>query len=159
MKGFTLIELMIVVAIIGVLAVHAVPSFQETMVRSQIAEAINLSENIKKAITEYYYNYKQFPQHNEMAGIPKAEHLVGNFVTNMQVENGAIHITLGNRINALFNGKILTLRPAFVAENLNSPISWLCGYAEPVNKMVAQGENKTNVSPINLSINCRSWKG
>lgn len=159
MKGFTLIELMIVVAIIGVLAVHAVPSFQETMVRSQIAEAISLSDSIKKAITEYYYNYKQFPQHNEMAGIPKAEHLVGNFVTNIQVENGAIHITLGNRINTLFNGKILTLRPAFVAENLNSPISWLCGYAEPVNKMVAQGENKTNISAINLSINCRSWKG
>jgi type IV pilus assembly protein PilA len=159
MKGFTLIELMIVVAIIGILAVHAVPSFQETLVRAQIAEAISLSDNIKKSITEYYYNYKQFPQHNEMAGIPKSEHLVGNYVTQMQVENGAIHVTLGNRINVLFKGKILTLRPAFVPENLNSPISWLCGYAEPVNKMVAQGENKTNVSPINLSINCRSWKG
>lgn len=159
MKGFTLIELMIVVAIIGILSVSALPSFQETLVRAQIAEAINLSDNIKKVMTEYYYNYKQFPQNNEMAGIPKAEHLVGNFVTQMQVENGAIHITLGNRINSLFNGKVLTLRPAFVAENLNSPISWLCGYAEPVNKMVAQGENKTNVLPINLSINCRSWKG
>jgi len=159
MKGFTLIELMIVVAIIGILAVHAVPSFQETLVRSQIAEAIGLADPIKKNISEYFYTYKQFPQHNEMAGIPKAEHLVGNFVTNMQVENGALHITLGNRINSSFNGKVLTLRPAFVSENLNSPISWLCGYAEPVNKMVAQGENKTNVSPINLSINCRSWKG
>jgi len=158
MKGFTLIELMIVVAIIGILSVSALPSFQETLVRAQIAEAISLSDNIKKAITEYYYNYKQFPQNNEAAGIPKSEHLVGNFVTQMQVENGAIHVTLGNRINALFNGKILTLRPAFVPENLNSPISWLCGYAEPVNKMVAQGENKTNVSTINLSINCRPWK-
>jgi type IV pilus assembly protein PilA len=159
MKGFTLIELMIVVAIIGILSVSALPSFQETLVRAQIAEAISLSDNIKKAITEYYYNSKQFPQNNEAAGIPKAEHLVGNFVTQMQVENGAIHVTLGNRINALFNGKVLTLRPAFVPENLNSPISWLCGYAEPVNKMVAQGQNKTNISAINLSINCRSWKG
>lgn len=159
MKGFTLIEMMIVVAIMGILAMHTLPSVQETIVRAQIAEALNLSDPIKKAITEYYYNYKQFPQHNEMAGIPKAEHLVGNFVTNVQIENGAIHITLGNRINTSFKGKILTLRPAFVAENLNSPISWLCGYAEPVNKMVAQGENKTNVSAINLSIHCRSWKG
>ncbi len=158
MKGFTLIELMIVIAVMSILAVHTLPSVQETIVRAQIAEAISLSDHIKKTITEYYYNYKQFPQHNEMAGLPKAEHLVGNYVTQIQIENGAIHVTLGNRINALFNGKILTLRPAFVPENLNSPISWLCGYAEPVNKMVAQGENKTNVSAINLSINCRPWK-
>lgn len=159
MKGFTLIETMIVVAIMGILAMHTLPSVKETIVRTQIAEAMSLSDNIKKVITEYYYNYKQFPSNNEAAGIPKAEHLVGNYVTQVQVENGAIHVTLGNRINVLFNGKILTLRPAFVPENLNSPISWLCGYAEPVNKMVAQGDNKTNVSPINLSINCRSWKG
>jgi type IV pilus assembly protein PilA len=83
--------------------------------------------------------------------------LFGNFVTGIQVKEGAIHITLGNRINAHVEGKVLSLRPATVAANPGSPISWVCGYAEPVNGMTAIGENNTTVPSLYLSLACRAW--
>lgn len=154
-RGFTLIELMVVVAIIAILTSMAIPTFQEFVVRAQITEAINLSDSLKKSITEYYTVHQQFPENNQMAGLPKPEHLIGNFVSNIEVQAGAIHILLGNRINVQMAGKILTLRPAVVTANPSSPISWLCGYANAVSGMTAVGNNKTTI-PINyLSMDCR----
>jgi type IV pilus assembly protein PilA len=100
-----------------------------------------------------------FPADNPTANVPKPEHLIGNFVTGVQVENGAIHISLGNRINAHVEGKVLSLRPAIVTENPSSPISWLCGYAEAVPGMTAIGENRTTVPSLYLSPACRAWNG
>jgi type IV pilus assembly protein PilA len=157
-SGFTLIELMIVVAIIGILGSMAIPTYQDYIIRAQIHEAMNLSEGVKKSITDYYVVNQSFPSDNKMAGVPKPPHLIGNFVTGIQVKEGAIHITLGNRINAHVKGKILTLRPTTVVDSPSSPISWLCGYAEPVNGMTANGENNTTVPSLYLSPACRTWK-
>ena len=154
-RGFTLIELMIVVAIIGILATMAIPTYQDYVIRAQVSEATGLADSIKKSITEYYLVNKKFPADNQAAGVPKPEHLIGNFVTAMRVINGAVHITLGNNVNAHVVGKILSLRPAYVTESPESPISWLCGYAEPVKGMSAQGENKTSLPGIYLSPGCR----
>jgi len=157
-QGFTLIELMIVVAIIGILGSMAIPTYQDYIIRAQIHEAMNLSDGVKKSITDYYVANQRFPTNNKMAGVPKPVHLIGNFVTGIQVKEGAIHITLGNRINAHVEGKVLSLRPATVAANPGSPISWVCGYAEPVNGMTAIGENNTTVPSLYLSLGCRAWK-
>lgn len=156
--GFTLIELMIVIAIIGILGSMAIPTYQDFIIRAQINEAMTLSEGVKKSITNYYVTQQKFPSDNQTAGVPKSDHLIGNFVTRVQVENGAIHVTLGNRINAHVKGKVLSLRPATVTANPSSPISWLCGYAEPVNGMTAMGENHTTVPSLYLSPACRAWK-
>jgi len=157
-SGFTLIELMIVVAIIGILGSMAIPTYQDYIIRAQIHEAINLSEGVKKSITDYYVTNQRFPTDNTMAGVPQSAHLIGNFVTGIQVKEGAIHITLGNRINAHVKDKVLSLRPSTVTANPSSPISWLCGYAEPVNGMDANGENNTTVPSLYLSPACRTWK-
>lgn len=157
-QGFTLIELMIVVAIIGILGSMAIPTYQDFIIRAQITEAMNLADGVKKAITNHYLANQTFPMDNQAAGVPQPEHLIGNFVTGVKVENGAIHVTLGNRINAHVKGKVLSLRPATVTENPSSPMSWLCGYAEPVNGMTAVGSNDTSVPSLYLSPACRAWK-
>ena len=156
--GFTLIELMIVIAILSILSSMAIPTYQDFIIRAQIQEAINLSDSVKKTIAEYYVTYQKFPSNNQAAGVPKPEHLIGNFVTSIQIKEGAIQITLGNRINAHVNGKVLSLRPAIVTANPNSPISWLCGYAQAVNGMTAIGENNTTVPSLYLSPTCRTWQ-
>ncbi len=157
-KGFTLIELMIVVAIMGILASMAIPTYQDYIIRGQISEATGLADGIKKSITEYYQTHRRFPENNQAAGVPEARQLIGNFVTAMRVENGAIHITLGNRVNLNARDKLLTLRPASVEGSPQSPISWLCGYAEAVDGMQAAGENRTDLPAIYLSPACRTWK-
>ncbi|KOR33311.1 pilus assembly protein PilA [Achromatium sp. WMS3] len=153
--GFTLIELMVVVAIIGILSVMAVPTYQNRVIRTQIQEAMGLADSIKQSITEAYKEHKSFPANNLTAGVPEPKYLIGNFVTSIQVQEGAIHITLGNKINANAANKILTIRPATVTNSPNSPISWLCGYSKPVPGMQAVSTNKTNLPRMFLSYKCR----
>lgn len=158
-QGFTLIELMIVVAIIGLMSTMAVPTYQSFTIRSQVKEALSLADPIQQTLTRYYQAQKTFPGSNEAAGLSAPEHLIGNFVSGIKIsEGGAIHVTLGHRINAQVRGKIITLRPAVVAAAPENPISWLCGRAEAVPGMNAQGENYTAVPAMYLPFQCRSWQ-
>ncbi|ENW5569686.1 pilin, partial [Neisseria gonorrhoeae] len=67
-KGFTLIELMIVIAIVGILAAVALPAYQDYTARAQVSEAILLAEGQKSAVTEYYLNHGKWPEDNDKAG-------------------------------------------------------------------------------------------
>ncbi|EMU3547048.1 pilin [Neisseria gonorrhoeae] len=67
-KGFTLIELMIVIAIVGILAAVALPAYQDYTARAQVSEAILLAEGQKSAVTEYYLNNGKWPKNNDEAG-------------------------------------------------------------------------------------------
>jgi type IV pilus assembly protein PilA len=155
--AFTLIELMIVVAIIGILASMAIPSYQSRIIRAQIAEGVEIANSLKKNINEYYLKSHAFPVDNTQAGLPKSTYLIGNYVTEIEVVQGAIHLHLGNRINAHVKGKILTFRPAVVENSPNSPIAWVCGDAQAVPGMKAVGDNKTNVPAVFLEMDCRKW--
>ena len=155
MRGFTLIELMIVVAIIGILAGVALPSYQTYTVRAQLAEALALASEVKGDVKEFYKASGRFPADNHAAGLPSASLLIGNYVESIDVANGALHVKLGNRASKPIVGKVLTLQPLVVVGSPASPISWSCGRAKPPKGMAAVGDNRTDVDRQFLPYPCR----
>ena len=147
-------ELMIAIAIIGILATIAMPSMLVSHQRSEVAEVMRKADTIREDVTAYYNHHLSFPSDNNEAGVPEPELLIGNKITSMKVEDGAIHITLGNKASKPLQGKILSLRPAIVTGSPNSPISWLCGAEEPVAGMETVGENKTDLDDSIVPVSC-----
>lgn len=152
--GFTLMELMVVVAIIAILATLTMPSLIAKRQRGEVAEAVRMAKTIRGEVTEYYEKYHTFPSDNDEAGLPAPEQLIGNKVTGIEVEDGAIHIMLGNKAVKPLQGKTVSMRPAVVVGSPASPISWLCGADEPVEGMKAVGEDKTDINDSFVPVNC-----
>ena len=153
--GFTLIELLIVISIIGMLATMAVPSFMDRTIRAQVKEALALSEIAKKGVEDHYRVKGKLPKDNVKAGLPKPEKIIGNYVTSVQVIDGAINIKLGNRINRFASGKTITLRPAIVDDAPRVPIAWVCGYASIPNGMTMPAKNNSDILKRHVPVNCR----
>lgn len=154
-KGFTLIELMIVIAIISTLATMAMPSLMDRVIRSQVKESLQLAEMVQQGVDEFYRHHKRLPATNKEAGLPAAEKIIGNFTSKIMVEDGAIHITLGNRINLHASGKVVSLRPAVVKDEPRVPIAWVCGQATVPNGMTSPAANQTTLLSRLLPIECR----
>ncbi|WP_061693338.1 pilin, partial [Neisseria meningitidis] len=109
-KGFTLIELMIVIAIVGILAAVALPAYQDYTARAQVSEAILLAEGQKSAVTEYYLNHGIWPANNSSAGVASASDIKGKYVQSVEVKNGVITATmLSSGVNNEIKGKKLSL--------------------------------------------------
>lgn len=153
-KGFTLIELMVVVAIIGILATLAVPSYQDMVIKKQVQGGIEFAGFAKQAVAEYYSKRHALPANNSSAGLPPREKIIGSFVTLVEVENGAITITFGNRVNKNIMGKKLTLRPAYVADAKAVPISWVCGAASVPKGLKTTNSNHTDFPASFLPLDC-----
>lgn len=150
----TLVELMVMVAIAGIIASVAVPTYRLHTIRSQITEAQARVAKLKDAIKDVHKRTGRFPANNEAAGLSLINHAVSNFVERIDIEYGAVHITLGKKANELIAGKVLTLRP-LVAEDAETPISWTCGNSAPPKGMNAIGVNRTNVQAQFLPFVCR----
>ena len=116
-KGFTLIELMIVIAIIGILAVIALPAYQDYTGRAQVSEAITLMEGQKSAVVEYYADKGAWPTTNAAAGIAGATDIKGKYVAKVEVgSNGALTATMkSSDVNNDIKGKTVTLKPETAA--------------------------------------------
>jgi len=121
-KGFTLIELMIVVAIIGILAAVAIPAYQDYTIRSQVSEGMSLAAGAKTAVAEYYNQTGAFPTANASAGLSTATSITGSYVTGVNAANGIITITYGNDANANISPDTLILS----ATDSGGSLEWNC---------------------------------
>jgi type IV pilus assembly protein PilA len=124
-KGFTLIELMIVVAIIGILAAIAIPAYQNYTIRAQVTEGLSLGDGWKTGISEYFANTGVMPA--TVAALTGSVASTGKYVTGVTVIGGAIEVTYGGaQANANISTKVLALLPY---TNANNDIVWVCGSA------------------------------
>lgn len=140
-KGFTLIELMIVVAIIAILAAIAIPAYQNYLVRSQVSEGSVLADGLKTPFTEYYANKGTWPTSTASIGLPStAASLGGKYVSGIAITNNKITVTFGNKASAKITNDTFALSPT---DNGGS-ISWTCN------------SNGTNVPQQYLPATCRT---
>ncbi len=154
--GFSLIEMMVVIAIVGILALMAAPNFQDTIVRNEIKEALPLADIAKQPVALTWAAIQVLPKDNTEVLLPPPEKIVSNLIKSVAIKDGAINITFGNRANGVINGKVLTLRPAVVEDTPIVPVAWVCGTAEAPDKMVVKGKNETNIPDTFLPFNCRA---
>ncbi|HEZ5762711.1 TPA: pilin [Neisseria meningitidis] len=129
-KGFTLIELMIVIAIVGILAAVALPAYQDYTARAQVSEAILLAEGQKSAVTEYYLNHGIWPANNTSAGVAStATDIKGKYVQSVTVANGVVTAEMkSSGVNKEIQGKKLSLW----AKRQDGSVKWFCG--QPVTR-------------------------
>jgi len=154
-RGFTLIEMMVVLAVIAILALMAVPTYQDKLVRDQVAEALPLADLVKAPVAASWALLRTFPADNAAAALPPPEKIVSNLVSSVALEGGAIQITFGNRANGAIRGKVLTLRPAVVEDAPVVPVAWICGAAPVPGNMTAKGTNRTSIPANYLPLKCR----
>ena len=158
-KGFTLIELMIVVAIIGILAAIAIPAYQDYTIRSQVTEGLNLASAVKAGVSEYYANNGSWPVvMSELGGSTDPS---GKYATDLAIDTGTIVIAYGGQANNNINASELLLTPRL---SKNGDVVWLCGYNQGTDITPAltdpsapAGTNfSTTVLPKYLPQSCRA---
>ncbi len=171
-KGFTLIELMIVVAIIGILAAIAIPAYQDYTIRAQVSEGLSLASDIKAGVAEYMAQTGDWPLNLAEAGMGASAVLSdksGRYVESLEVLNGTITITYGRDANSKIVGSTLGLQPLV---NDNGDVAWACGESiDPLNTYddsggsvgggTVSGDNAaaTDLNDKHMPASCRSTFG
>ncbi|HFB0924438.1 TPA: pilin [Neisseria gonorrhoeae] len=157
-KGFTLIELMIVIAIVGILAAVALPAYQDYTARAQVSEAILLAEGQKSAVTEYYLNNGIWPKDNTSAGVASSPtDIKGKYVKEVKVENGVVTATMkSDGVNKEIQGKKLSLW----AKREDGSVKWFCGQPVKHDKAandddVTDDKNNNGIDTKHLPSTCR----
>lgn len=153
--GFTLIEMLVVIAIIAILAMIALPSPDPGIARKQVVESMELIEDYKKIVAFYHKSTQVFLKDNKEARMPDADKLLGNYVDRIDYKDGAFHIHFGNKAHPAIKNKTVSIQPVVVDGSPESPISWICGKAAVPNGMKSVGENRTDLELKDLPLNCR----
>jgi len=141
-QGFTLIELMIVVAIIGILAAIAIPAYQDYTIRAQVSEGMNLAAAAKTAVAETYLNRGTAPVDREAAGMDNTNgdgtETQGKYVQGVNVDDGEIIITYGQEAHANIDQGVLVLTPFL---SVDESVVWRCGLAADPAGLSAMGDD------------------
>jgi type IV pilus assembly protein PilA len=126
--GFTLIELMIVVAIIAILAAIAIPAYQNYLIRAQVAEGFSLADGSKAAVVEFYTNYGRFPTTQASAGLPNDNQISGKYVSHVNAteQPGQILVHFDDTGGQSANSAIAGLQLGLSAVTSSGSISWTC---------------------------------
>ncbi|MBL6751683.1 MAG: pilin [Nevskia sp.] len=149
-QGFTLIELMIVIAIIGILAAIAIPAYQDYTIRSQVSEGAILADGVKTAMAEYYNNKGKWPPTNASAGLESSGSITGKYVSTVDVgtTTGVIVVRYGGtNVNQIVSGSLLAF--SGYASTAKGSINWNC-------QSTATGGTKTTIPNKYLPAACRT---
>jgi type IV pilus assembly protein PilA len=153
--GFSMMEILVVIAIVAILATLAIPSYLDKIVRDQIGEALPLADIAKDPLAASWAALQSFPPDNAAAGLPAPDKIVNNYVSSVLVRSGAIDLTFGNRANGVIRGKVLTVRAAVVEDAPIVPVTWVCGHAKAPEKMTLKSPDSTSIDARYLPLKCR----
>lgn len=153
--GFSWIELMAVLGVVAILALMAIPSLQEGAIRKQVKEGMALGDLAKASVQGFLNVSGEMPADNKAAGLPAPEKIIGNYVSEVRVDGGAVTLTFGNNAGRGVSGKKLTFRPAIVPGEPLVPIAWICHVAAIPKGMEVKGVDLTDMPSSALPVECR----
>jgi type IV pilus assembly protein PilA len=153
--GFTWIEMIIVLAVIGILAMMAIPSMQDSVLKRQVRDGMPLAAVAQGGVQAAWVTTGEMPKNNKDAGVPEKHKMVGAMVKEVVVKDGAVTIVYGNNASQVLHDRKLTLRPAVVKDTPTTPIAWLCAEVPVPKGMEVMGDNDTDIKASWLPIECR----